>query len=273
MRFYDGGRPKDELLEDLLDPEGCRRIAAHLTVDGAFNVNSTSEEAWTALLAGLRDSEFEVDDGSAPAPGETPFPRFRNPRGHSNDVWDGYRSLKDDDLRKLAKEIVAEVRSRGPFLSLGEFVNRQVAAGATGLGGPLQAAIDRSGVNADSLHQRLNSEKYPVGGNISPPYTGVGTPGYLTQADMLNSIGPRLTVRSDTFMIRGYGESKDANGKVVARAWCEAVVQRMPEWIDRHQAPETEIGELTPVNGRFGRRFEIVSYRNIPPAELAGASL
>ena len=272
MRLHAGGQTGDALLERLLEPQGCRRIAAHLHVDGAFNVNSTSEAGWTALLAGLRDAEFEVADGSAPAQGETPLPRFRNPRGQSNDLWDGYRSLKDEDLRKIAREIVAEVRLRGPFLSLGEFVNRQAATGATGLCGPLQAAIDRSGVNAGSLHQRLNSENYPVGDNISPPHTGVGTPGYLTQADMLNSIGPRLAVRSDTFIIRGYGEVKDAGGKVMARAWCEAVVQRMPEWVDSSQAPETGISELTPVNGRFGRRFAIVSFRNISPAELTGAS-
>jgi hypothetical protein len=273
MRFHGGGQAEDVLLERLLAPGGCRRIAAHLKIDGAFNVNSTSEEAWTALLAGLRDSKFEVDDGSAPAPGESPFPRFRNPRGHSNDLWDGYRSLKDGDLRKIAKEIVAEVRARGPFLSLGEFVNRQAASGATGLGGPLQAAIDRSGVNAGSLQQSINIQKYPVGDNISPPNTGVGTPGYLAQADVLNSIGPRLTVRSDTFILRGYGESKDVNGKVLARAWCEAVVQRTPEWVDPQQAPETGIGELSPVNARFGRRFEIVSSRNLSPAEVGGASL
>lgn len=271
MRLHRAGHPEKDLLARLLEPEGCRRIAGHLIFDGAFNVNSTSVEAWTAILAGLRDSEFEVDDGPAPPSGETPFPRFRNPRGESNDGWDGYRTLKDEDLRKLAKEIVTEVRSRGPFLSLAEFVNRQPASGATGLNGPLQAAIDRSGVNAASLYQRLTTDKYPAGDNISPPYTGVGTPGYLTQADLLNSLGPRLTVRSDTFTIRGYGEARDAAGNVLARAWCEAVVQRMPEWVDPRQAPETLIADLSPVNAAFGRRFQIVSFRNIPPAGLAGS--
>lgn len=270
MRLHQGNCPADELLTRLLAPEGCRRIAANLLLDGAFNVNSTSEEAWVAVLAGLRDAEFEVEHGARPPSGSTPFPRFRNPRGSSNDGWDGYRTVTDADLKKLAREIVTEVRSRGPFLSLGEFVNRQPVAGETGLCGPLQAAIDRSGVNSSSLYQAFKTGNYPVGANISPPNTGVGTPGYLTQADVLNSVGPRLTVRSDTFVIRGYGESKDSDGKVQARAWCEAVVQRMPEWIDSRQDPEAEYSDLTPVNNTFGRRFEIISFREISPAERAG---
>ncbi|MCP5534312.1 MAG: hypothetical protein H7A49_11905 [Akkermansiaceae bacterium] len=273
MRLHRGGQSDEDLLDRLLSPAGCRRIAAHLMVDGAFNVNSTSEEAWTALLAGLRGAEFDVEDGSPPSSGETPFPRFRNPRGHINDGWDGYRGLQDGDLRKLAEEIVEEVRSRGPFLSLAEFVNRRPDSGAEGLNGALQAAIDRSGVNDDSLYQRMATGKYPVGSNISPPNTGVGTPGYLTQADVLNSIGPRLTVRSDTFTIRGYGESLDKSGNVVARAWCEAVVQRLPEWVDPRQDPETAIADLHPGNTLFGRRFEIVSFRHITAAERSGGTI
>lgn len=273
MRLHRGRWSDEDLLDRLLSPAGCRRIAAHLMVDGAFNVNSTSVEAWTAVLAGLRDAEFDVEDGSPPASGETPFPRFRNPRGRSNDGWDGYRGLQDGELRKLAEEIVEEVRSRGPFLSLAEFVNRRPESGAEGLNGTLQAAIDRSGINDGSLYQRMITGNYPVGSNISPPNTGVGTPGYLTQADLLNSIGPRLTVRSDTFTIRGYGESRDKAGNVVASAWCEAVVQRVPEWVDPRQDPETGIADLNPGNTRFGRRFEIVSFRHIPAAERSATTI
>ncbi len=50
------------------------------------------------------------------------------------------------------------------------------------------------------------------------------------------------------------------------------MVQRMPEWIDPRQDPETDLADLTPVNQRFGRRFEIVSYREIAPAERSGIS-
>lgn len=36
-----------------------------------------------------------------------------------------------------------------------------------------------------------------------------GTPGELTQGDLLRTLGPLLTVRGDTFTIRSYGESPD----------------------------------------------------------------
>ena len=85
---------------------------------------------------------------------------------------------------------------------------------------------------------------------------------------MLQSLAPVITCRSDTFTIRGYGEAKDAGGKVIARAWCEAVVQRMPDFVDPTNAADTAIASLSPVNQTFGRRFEIISFRRVPSAEL-----
>ena len=71
-------------------------------------------------------------------------------------------------------------------------------------------------------------------------------------------LSPGLSARSDTFVIRGYGESV-ANGKVKARAWCEAVVQRVPEPVRPDEAG------LNPKEGGglpdFGRRFRVKSFR------------
>jgi hypothetical protein len=90
----------------------------------------------------------------------------------------------------------------------------------------------------------------------------------LTQADVLQPLAPVITCRSDTFIIRGYGETKDATGKVIARAWCEAVVQRMPDFVDPSNAADTAMASLSLVNQTFGRRFLILSFRRIPSAEI-----
>jgi hypothetical protein len=55
---------------------------------------------------------------------------------------------------------------------------------------------------------------------------GLGAVGLVTQMDVLNSVGPNLTARSDTFVIRAYGEALDGAGQVIGKAWVEVVVQR-----------------------------------------------
>jgi hypothetical protein len=102
-----------------------------------------------------------------------------------------------------------------------------------------------------------------------------GIPGYVIQSDLLKPIANTLSVRDDTFRIRAYGESRQpgANGKVLARAWCEAVVQRVPEYVDstnessvpaRLMSADGNFSEntaLSAVNRRFGRKFVIQSFR------------
>ena len=80
-------------------------------------------------------------------------------------------------------------------------------------------------------------------------------------------------MRDDTFRIRAYGEALDAKGNVIARAWCEAIVQRLPEYCDRANPDETPLreigndgafkdsGRLSAENLRFGRQFKIESFR------------
>ena len=269
MRLVKGGLAAPALVESLLEPAGCARIAAHLTVDGAFNVNSTDVEAWVSQLSGLRGESFDVEDGKPPAADVTAFPRFRHPTGNENNNWNGFRALGDTELRTLAENLVREVRLRGPFLSLGEFVNRRVERGNLGRSGAIQAAIDAGKLNANSTQAPFSTDKYPTEAreNIIPD-TGVGIPGYLTQADVLQSLAPVITCRSDTFTVRGYGEATDAAGKVIARRWCEAVVQRMPDFVDPADAADAAIAAVTPVNQAFGRRFEIVSFRVISGSEI-----
>ena len=279
MRFLTGNVPAETLKSDLLSPQGCLQIAAHLQVDGAFNINSTSEKAWTAFLSGMRDVAFDVIDNpktaaktinKAAATGNTPYPRVRNPAGTENNRWLGFRSLTDAQVADLAKKLVLQIKKRGPFLSLGEFVNRRIDTSALGLKGAIQTAIDDAAVNKAALYDTFDTAGYPVDGkaNIVPSNTGVGIPGYLTQADVLQSIAPVMTVRSDTFTIRGYGEAKDAAGKVLATAWCEAVVQRTPEFVDTSNPAHTAMASLNPMNLLFGRRFSMVSFRYLTQSEV-----
>ena len=69
-------------------------------------------------------------------------------------------------------------------------------------------------------------------------------------------------------MIRAYGEARDAAGRVLAKATCEAVIQRLPDYIDPQDAADAPLAanqagpELkSRVNQIFGRRMEIVSFR------------
>lgn len=272
MRLNKGGLANADLVKRLLDPEGCTRIAAHLSVDGAFNVNSTDVEAWTAVLSGLRGEAFQVEGGTPLPPSlstQTAFPRFRHPSGKTNDNWNGFRALDDTQIRTLAKNLVREIRLRGPFLSLGEFVNRRVENSSLGKSGAIQAAIDASKLNEQANQENFTTTNYPSEAkNHIIADTGVGIPGFLTQADVLQSLAPVITVRSDTFTIRGYGEARDASGKIIARSWCEAVVQRTPRFVDPTDAADAAIASITPTNQTYGRRFEIVSFRLLSPADI-----
>lgn len=261
---YRGSASLEQLKSRVDGPARCVRLASHLMVEGGFNVNSTSIEAWTAVLASLR--------GIEPASGnKTAQSRFRHvitgaPVNMSeNDPWTGFRTLSDDDLTQLATNLVAEIKLRGPFLSLGEFVNRRITTDRSlGLAGAIQSAIDKSGLNQKFAYGKFTTSAYPNPENISNPNTGTNTPGWLTQADLLNALAPYITPRSDTFLIRSMGEAKDADGKVIARVRLEAVVQRVPDFIDPLDDASTAVASLSSeINKSFGRRFEIVSVKEI----------
>jgi hypothetical protein len=179
-------------------------------------------------------------------------------------------------LSTTAKSVRSLKTSSGPFLSVAEFINRRVDDGALGKNGAIQAAVNAGNFNQQATQAEFSKDQYPdvAKGHINNDPktdaggTGVGTPGFLTQADVLQSLAPVITCRSDTFTIRGYGEAKDAAGKVVARSWCEAVVQRVPEFVDATNGADTAISAITPVNKTFGRRFEIISFRRVPSSEI-----
>ena len=94
-----------------------------------------------------------------------------------------------------------------------------------------------------------------------------GAPGVVKQADILTPIAPILSARSDSFIIRGYGEKTDASGKILARAWCEAVVERSADFVDSEDEAEKAYKDINQTNQNFGRQFKIVSFRWLNPSE------
>lgn len=273
--------------DDLVTTE----IAGKLAVEGAFNVNSTSVQAWRAVLAGLADVDLPTFDaltnGSTswkPAGGVS-FPRFSRIPGEKDDFWKGYFSLTDDQLDRLAVEITNQVRARGPFRSLAAFVNRSLTEKTNSAitterdireSGALQAALDAKNTRINSAIPTTTAQKTDnLTGDFKPILDGqsqaAGNAGFLLQGDILQALGPILTVRSDTFVIRTYGSAVDKNGKVTSQAWCEAVLQRTPTPVlatdnsDPAKPPNTTLDNP---GSKFGRKFEIISFRWLNSNEI-----
>ncbi len=256
-----------------------RQAAVNLMAEGAFNVNSTSVEAWKALLASLRGIPVK---GSAT--GGTPSPRGLYPEGeysgsrngNSKDAWAGFHNLSDAEIDELASAIVLEVHKRGPFLSFADFLNRRLVATAddpldTGLSGAVQAAIDsflNQNTDVDSVMRiQSRSDNFAEAAYQTRNMTA-GSAGYLLQADLLSPLAPGLASRSDTFVIRTYGDVQNpATGEVTARAWCEAIVQRVPDYVE-DSLPATDTPAVGSTNATFGRKYQVVSFRWLSPDEI-----
>ncbi len=276
------------------------RVAAWQLMHGAFNINSTSVAAWKAMLGSIHDSQAifnsiekvrkkstftnlsPTDTGN----NETRISRLRLPVSQSaqdgaiaNEAyWLGPREYSDAQLQILAENIVEQVRLRGPFLSMSEFVNRRLGTGDTAQRGALQQAIDNAELNQDLATEanagfdipasKVSNYQYKnVEAGTGPSYQGA--PGYLSQADLLSVLGNAATPRSDTFTIRGYGEARDAANKPTATAMCEAVMQRVPDYIDPTDRVEVAPAALTSTaNKNFGRRFQMISFRWLNSNEI-----
>ncbi len=269
------GRPPDAAAL-----HGYTTAAAHLLVNGPFNVNSTSVAAWRALLASLSGQRLACADPATDAltvvtVGHA-FPRAAFVFGGDDDGWRGFRALTDAELQELAVAIVDAVRARGPFRSLAEFVNRPLHAPAENdrRCGLLQAALDRIANPPASLEPVAG---LPAAAGPSPglawPAASQGhratlAPGWLSQADVLGVVGPVLAVRSDTFLVRAYGDAVNpATGATTGRAWCEAVLQRLPEYVDPSDPPEAA-DNLSATNQAYGRRFAVIRFRWLAPEEV-----
>ncbi len=268
-------------------------VASKMEVEGMFNVNSTSVEAWKALLKNLKGAKvpqnttdssgaLDEDDETTPAPRMT-VAGSDDPEQSSPEIASltSYTRLTDDQIEALAEQIVKQVKLRGPFLSLSEFVNRQLAeTKSLALAGTIESALaELSKMSADKnpyapiqniftvtpVASSLSgfNHVFPEAADGNPIY---GYPAWIRQADVLRSIAPVLSVRDDTFCIRAYGKS----GNV--QAWCEALVQRKADYVDPADSaaplPSTNHAPISPANLQFGRKFEIISFRWLSPDEV-----
>lgn len=289
-----------------------KTIASRLEVEGMFNVNSTSEKAWRALLGHVRNQQISYmdKDGKPLLSSATDygFSRFsvagdvESKKSGSSGAfagsaeYAGYRVLDGAQLDQLAKEIVKQVRSRGPFLSLSEFVNRQLSSGEPALAGAIQTALNKLTESSQNPFSLLQRDLTPdgLGTNIatnSPPggssgyafpeaakgYNLYGLPGWIRQADILRPLAPILSARDDTFTIRAYGDARDSTGNIVkARAVCEATIRRSRDFVDAAEdAAEASLSGTagtmptrTIANTTFGRRFDILSFRWLSEGDI-----
>ena len=293
------GKKPSDLTAAVTQAGAYKSIAAWQTMDGPFNINSTSVPAWKAMLASIHDSQALVNKRATAAATTTSFTalkstatdkarisRMRLPASYSaadggdlaDAYWLGPREYSDAELQTLADNIVKQVRLRGPFLSMAEFVNRRLGTDEMAQRGALQQAIDDSNLNKPLADAANAGFEIPTGSTAKYKYKNPkagegasyqGAPGYLTQADILNVLGNAATARSDTFTIRGYGESRDSTGKLVASATCEAIVQRVPDWVDPVDLVETPVASLvSSANKAFGRRFLVTSFRWLNTTEI-----
>lgn len=285
-----------------------RNVASEFTVKGMFNINSTSMEAWSALLKSYKKNtivEQVIDpaqDGAVPtavdiAPELAPISRFTlGNELESADQLDptlvtNPQEWTDVMIETLAELIVEEIRERGPFLSLAEFMNRQLSDERDlAVAGCVEAALihlsEISDVNGNPVtalnpfseiltaysepdhvitaDQAQAVESYNPFPEAAEGHVLYGTPGWPRQADVLRPIASILSARDDTFTIRAYGSNVNSAGDVDAEAWCEATVQRTSEYVDPTN-DDIDDGRspngLTEINELFGRKFKIVSFR------------
>lgn len=314
-RYYSGGKSTAAVKTELQATTGYLKAAKYLMTDGMFNVNSTSVAAWQALFAGIRERQLVYRDStgalktiSVPSGKRIAISRFdtetsdqemtdpaigaTTPDGLQG--WTGVRYLDDNQLLTLAQECVKQVKQRGPFLNFSEFINRRLSNDKLGLMGALQSAIDYDDDSPSTNSINYKFKKNP-GLVIKPSDLGAtsfgtpeavngsrlaGIPGYVIQSDLLKPIANTLGVRDDTFRIRTYGQANDASGNITATAYCEAILQRMPEYCDPTNDPDvparlldsagvfSDNRALTAQNGRFGRKFQFISFRWLSKKEI-----
>ena len=200
-----------------------------------------------------------------------------------------HQRFTEVQINALAREIVVEIKKRGPFLSLSEFFNRQLSddADLANAGAVETALLNLSEIAGSENPYTDLKNSFPksdvstqdtLGNGLSYPFAeaaegspAYGFPGWARQADVLRAVSGILSARDDTFTIRAYGDVRDPlTDEIVSQSWCEAVVQRKAEYVDdaddTYTLPSDSMN--SEVNKRFGRRFEVINFRWLDEGEV-----
>jgi hypothetical protein len=292
---------KDNLISTV---ERRQRRARFLMQRHAFNINSTSVAAWRAMLAGSNLPNWSY---VPPAPGAVANVNLQN--AHFRFTQSGQQLF--DAYPTLSAALGGGTPDTAGFrIGIRELTDAQVAAIANGIVNRLRStaySTDRDGtsggtrpaglpfrtlaqfVSSGILQDAIDNAAPAVNSGLVP-----NSPGALSQHDILERLAPYLSARSDTFIIRAYGEVVDPllfdattsnNGRATrSQAWLEAVVQRFPDYVDQsNEVPLGGTNQLTnepgnfigpnaaglnALNQNFGRKFRVISLRWLSPDEV-----
>jgi len=137
----------------------------------------------------------------------------------------------------------------GPVLSAGSMGTSAVTSLPARIANNLAAAAESGkAVNSPFTSVAAFAGSALLANALSASGSGV------TPAELMAGLAPMLTNRSDTFRIRAYGEaiSPVDQTTVQAAAWCEAIVQRIPD----------------PAPNGLGRRFVVIYFRWLGPDDV-----
>ena len=251
-----------------------------LVIEGAFNLNSTSADAWTTTLGSIQLPNWEIANindsngdlipdnprrqvelgqtllrfpqsaqevyhtGQYRSSSEPPTEYFRVGAKTSNNTKD---PMSYTDLgRKIALWVAQRIQLFGPFTSIESFLSPVEHADFKHPHDPDQylSVIERAILDTPAINKSAGEEIW------------YHTSSFLSQADVMTALAPIASVRGDTFTIRALGQTDlDTSGDSVATALCEARVQRLPNTID----PSDPV--KTPDPSGYGRRFVLTSIK------------
>lgn len=266
---------KDQMLSlQALEKSKDFNFAEQCMIRGPFNLNSTDEKAWEALLSNTfrqwkqysgRDRRriMPWDRNSTPEDWENVY--FTQPfSAHIFSSCGKIYPLKDSDLEKaprrsrehfllaqglrsltpesvaslanyLAKTIKQRLSEREPFLSLSDFADS----------GILENGIESAQINT------IDDNKIPA-----------WFPAFLKQEHLLETLALRASPRGDSFTLLLRSEQiNPLTRQTEAVVNLEARIQRLPDLFDSSQSAGIEYESANGKNRRFGRRFRILSFK------------